>query len=271
MVRPPPHLQPCSRSPSNLHTHLTTLIPISSQSRELLSPEGLRADGRRPGELRKISLTLGTVPGVDGSCLYTQGHTTVLATVVGPQDGVSSQKRVTEAVIECDYVVAPYATGVRRDAARGSRQNKETALLLQQTFEHVILRHLFPQTVISISVMVLHNAGSTLACSINAISAALVAAGVPMRGLVAAASGAVVDTVPLLDLNTTERGGAGAQVTVAVDALSGGIISVQSEARMAVEALDAVTDLATAGCGIIAELVRDAVRKEGELDPSVVS
>jgi len=228
-------------------------------------------DGRRPGELRKISLELGTVPNVDGSCLYTQGYTQVLATVVGPQDGRSSQKRVTEAAIEVEYAVAPFAGGVRRDMVKSSRATKENALIIQQTFERVVLRALFPQSVIAINVLVLHNAGSALACALNAVTAALMHAGVPMRDLVAAATGTVVDTVPILDLNAAERGGAGSQVTVAVEALTGKLLTAQSEARLSVEALDAVVDLTTAGCGLIAEIVREFVRKDAELDPATVA
>jgi exosome complex component RRP41 len=249
---------------------LHTFLP-DPQSRELLSAEGLRVDGRRPGELRKISVELGVLPNVDGSCLYTQGYTKVLATVVGPQDGRSNQKRVMEAVIECEYAVTPFAAGVRRDMTKGSRASKESALIIQQTFERVVLRSLFPQSVISINVLVLHNAGSALACAINAVTAALMDAGVPMRDVVVAATGSVVDTVPILDVNATERGGAGSQVTVAVEALTGKIVTLQSEARISVEALEAVVELGTAGCGLIAEIIRENVRKDSELDPATVA
>jgi len=55
-------------------------------SREVLNAEGLRTDGRRAGELRKLTLELDVMPYVDGSCRLTMGHTQVIATVVGPCD-----------------------------------------------------------------------------------------------------------------------------------------------------------------------------------------
>jgi ribonuclease PH len=55
-------------------------------SREVVNAEGLRMDGRRPGEMRKINVELDVLPFVDGSCRFTMGHTQVLATVVGPCD-----------------------------------------------------------------------------------------------------------------------------------------------------------------------------------------
>lgn len=53
---------------------------------ELLSDQGIRMDGRRPNELRKIECKLGVSEGADGSAYFQQGNTTVLATVYGPHE-----------------------------------------------------------------------------------------------------------------------------------------------------------------------------------------
>lgn len=45
---------------------------------DLLSIDGLRVDGRRPGELRRITCELGSVSEVDGSALMSMGLTKVL-------------------------------------------------------------------------------------------------------------------------------------------------------------------------------------------------
>jgi ribonuclease PH len=47
---------------------------------------GLRLDGRKPNELRKISCEVGVFPQADGSALLTQGNTKVLATIYGPHE-----------------------------------------------------------------------------------------------------------------------------------------------------------------------------------------
>ncbi|KAJ1652184.1 Exosome non-catalytic core component, partial [Dispira simplex] len=51
---------------------------------ELLSPEGLRVDGRRANELRRIACKQSVLADADGSAYYEQGNTKVLATVYGP-------------------------------------------------------------------------------------------------------------------------------------------------------------------------------------------
>jgi len=52
----------------------------------MLSDQGLRMDGRRPTELRKLSCRLGVFTQADGSAYIEQGNTKVLATVYGPHE-----------------------------------------------------------------------------------------------------------------------------------------------------------------------------------------
>lgn len=47
---------------------------------------GLRVDGRKPNELRKISCEVGVFAQADGSAMLTQGNTKVVATVYGPHE-----------------------------------------------------------------------------------------------------------------------------------------------------------------------------------------
>lgn len=49
-----------------------------------LQQDGLRIDGRRPKEIRKINIRLGVFGQADGSAYVEQGKTKVLATVYGP-------------------------------------------------------------------------------------------------------------------------------------------------------------------------------------------
>lgn len=53
---------------------------------ELFVCIGLRVDGRRPNELRKVQCKLGVFQQADGSAFLEQGNTKILATVYGPHD-----------------------------------------------------------------------------------------------------------------------------------------------------------------------------------------
>lgn len=57
-----------------------------SGRREILSPEGLRLDGRRPGELRTLNSKLGCIPQADGSASLSMGNTRVIVTINGPRE-----------------------------------------------------------------------------------------------------------------------------------------------------------------------------------------
>ena len=57
----------------------------------LMCDSGLRVDGRRPPELRKLQCQLGVFKQADGSALLEQGNTRVLATVYGPHEVCASQ------------------------------------------------------------------------------------------------------------------------------------------------------------------------------------
>lgn len=49
---------------------------------EFVSPAGLRVDGRRPAEVRRLSAQLGVLSSADGSAIFEMGNTKVLQTVL---------------------------------------------------------------------------------------------------------------------------------------------------------------------------------------------
>lgn len=62
---------------------------------DLVSEQGLRLDGRRANELRRIRCKLGVFSQPDGSAYLEQGNTKVLAAVYGPH-----QVNICESIYE---------------------------------------------------------------------------------------------------------------------------------------------------------------------------
>jgi exosome complex component RRP41 len=89
---------------------------------EFISPEGLRVDGRRPQEVRKINFRLNLFSRADGSAYYEQGNTRVLAAVYGPRQvthrGAAKHDR---AIINCEYSMATFSTGERKKSIKRDR------------------------------------------------------------------------------------------------------------------------------------------------------
>lgn len=62
-------------------------------AQDLISDQGLRLDGRRSTELRRIQCKLGVFSQPDGSAYFEQGNTKVLAAVYGPHQVMHSAVR----------------------------------------------------------------------------------------------------------------------------------------------------------------------------------
>eukprot|EP00455_Lapot_gusevi_P045404 TRINITY_DN5802_c0_g1_i1.p1 TRINITY_DN5802_c0_g1~~TRINITY_DN5802_c0_g1_i1.p1 ORF type:complete len:266 (+),score=39.68 TRINITY_DN5802_c0_g1_i1:33-800(+) len=216
---------------------------------EYISPEGLRIDGRRSGEIRKISCKLGYFPQCDGSAYYEQGNTKVVCSVFGPHEvRRRNQAAHDRAVLNCEYAVASFSRGERKQVSKGDRQSKEFSLILRQTFESVILTHLFPRSEIDIYVQVIQNDGGVTACALNAATLALIDAGIPLKDYVCACTAGYLENTPVVDLNFTERGARGAEVVLGVLPNSEKIVSIQMDSKMPLVHLEDVVTLARQGC-----------------------
>lgn len=175
---------------------------------DFISVAGLRVDGRRSEEVRRIRTRFALFQRVDGSAYYEQGNTKVIAVVYGPREltsmttaaaggnvgsvgtgsGNAASNTQPRAVINCEYTQAPFATSERRTQRMGDRKKMENALAIKQVFEACIQTHLYPRSQIDIFIQVLHADGSEMAASINAITLALIDAGIGLNDFVVACS-----------------------------------------------------------------------------------
>ena len=99
---------------------------------EYISPEGLRLDGRRATELRRIKCRAGVLSHAHGSAYYEQGNTKVLAAVFGPVEAKRGKALHDRAVITCEYTMAPFSTGERKQKTKGNRRNVEISLAIKK-------------------------------------------------------------------------------------------------------------------------------------------
>lgn len=158
----------------------------------LLSKIGLRLDGRRPNELRRIRCKLGVFTQPDGSAYIEQGLTKVLAAVYGPHQvhiffilvirfnycmqplknvcigghfkvrGSRSKAQHDAAVINCQFSMAVFSTTERKKRPRGDRKSTELSMHLQQALEAVIKTELYSWSQIDVFVEVLHADGGNI-------------------------------------------------------------------------------------------------------------
>ena len=170
---------------------------------EVLSPEGLRLDGRRPGEIRRLRCQLSAEPKADGSAYLEQGNTKVLVTVTGPHE-VSSQRKAQHdrAVLHCTYAALPFSAGQHKNPSRTA--DSELASSVRSVFDPVVQTQLYPRTQIDVSITLLQADGGVRAACINATTLALIDAGIAMEDFVCACTAGAVQSALLLDMNAQE-------------------------------------------------------------------
>lgn len=231
---------------------------MSRAQREIINPSGLRLDGRRPTELRTISIEVAPidVQSVDGSCLYSAGNTRVLATVTGPQE-LSSKERTAvsrdintyialaeeHARLTVEFIIPPYAStsaeGRSSTASAAIRRHKKLSVidrrsaeyshLLTTLFTDIVRTSALPNTHIHLSFLLLHNDGSVLATAINAGVMALLHASIPLQELAFGVTLSVYEQQVLVDLNTQERSMERPELVVVTSPLSKKVLLLHSE------------------------------------------
>jgi exosome complex component RRP41 len=227
---------------------------------ELISPEGLRQDGRRPNEIRSFSGDMGILGGdVDGSAIFELGNTRVMASVVGPREAlektfIAAESDVGFLTVRCHAAAFSSTGGERR--ARNDRRLQEWARLVEGALTSTVMAEAFPRSAVDIFVEILNADGSFLAAIINAVTLALIDAGIPMKDYVTAVNVAFVQSsVALLDPNRMEESGAGSQpsLTAAFLPRTGHVVLTSAEPRMAADKIGALMKLASVGAGKIFE------------------
>ncbi len=156
--------------------------------RAMITDEGVRADGRKPNEVRPIWCEVGVIPRAHGSAVFTRGQTQILsvATLAGPGmkqelDGVDPE---TEKYYMHKYIFPGFSVGEvkplrgpgRREVGHGNLAERANvpALPSQDEFGYTI----------RVTSDVLESNGSTSMGSTCASSMALMNAGVPVKCMI---------------------------------------------------------------------------------------
>ncbi|KAF9581728.1 Exosome complex component RRP41 [Lunasporangiospora selenospora] len=216
---------------------------------ELLTPEGLRVDGRRPAELRKITSTTSVLSQADGSAYIEHGNTKVLAAVYGPCEVRHRALAVHDrAIINVELNVAPFSTSERRRRTKTDKRLLEMSSFVKQTFEAVVMMNLYPRSQIDVYLQVIQHDGAMLQACINATTLALIDAGIAMSDYVCACTAGWIEREPAIDLNYIEESSDTSEVTIALLPKSGKVTLVQMESRLHVDKLEELLSLARDGC-----------------------
>ena len=234
---------------------------------QFLNSSGLRKDGRRAHEIRRIRCTFGVSEDADGSVLYEQGLTRVLVLVHGPREAMFRRsKKEGEVSISCEYRTTPFDSSEHRERRRGmDRKSVDLAKTVKRSMEAAVLCDQYPRSQIRISLYGIRSDGGMLCACINATTLALIDAGVPMRDYVVACSAGYLQKNFLTDLNYLESSAGKPILPVAILLRSKRVVMSRLKCKLEIEKFEGLLKSAQKGCESVYEILKSAVKERAAL------
>jgi ribonuclease PH len=236
-----------------------------------------RPSGRRPDQLRAVSLTLGVVKHAEGSCLVKFGDTHVLCTASVENTAPGFLKGTGKGWVTAEYGMLPRSTGerMRREAAAGkqSGRTQEIQRLIGRSLRAVTALDQLGERQVIVDCDVLQADGGTRTAAITGGFVALYQAvkfmavtglvkGVPIKDHVAAISCGISHGTPVLDLDYAEDSVAETDANFVITG-KGSLVEVQATAEGAPfsdEELAALMALAKSGTAQLVALQKETLK-----------
>ena len=240
----------------------------------------MRPSGRRPDELRQISLQPNYSKHAEGSCLVRFGDTHVLCTASVESRVPPFLRNSGRGWVTAEYGMLPRSTGSRsgREAARGKQGGRthEIQRLIGRSLRAVTEMTAFGERQITLDCDVLQADGGTRTAAITGAYVALhqafgglVEAGeierIPLNDQIAAVSCGIYKGAAVLDLDYDEDSAADTDANFVLTG-SGGIVEVQGTAEgepFSEEQFHQLMDLAKLGIQRLTALQRQTLGGDG--------
>ena len=152
--------------------------------RNMILLQGVRADGRKPDEIRKISSDVGILPRTHGSALFVRGETQCLAVVTlgtsEDEQRIDSLEGESKKTFMLHYNFPPFSVGEVKPLRSPGRREIGHGMLAEKALRAVLPeRSKFPYT-IRIVADILESNGSSSMATVCGGTLALMDAGVPI-------------------------------------------------------------------------------------------
>jgi polyribonucleotide nucleotidyltransferase len=176
--------------------------------RNMILEQGVRVDGRKPDEVRKISADVGILPRAHGSALFIRGETQALAVAtLGTADDeqrIDALEGDSKKAFMLHYNFPPFSVGEVKFLRSAGRREIGHGNLAERAIKEVLpQKEEFPYTIRIVSDILESNGSSSMATVCGGILA-LMDAGVPIKSPVAGIAMGLVkegdNTVVLTDI-----------------------------------------------------------------------
>jgi exosome complex component RRP41 len=228
----------------------------------LLDANGIRCDGRKIDETRKVTIKAGVLKNANGSAYIEFGNNKILAGVFGPRDVHPKHLANTDTgIIRCRYHMSPFSVTERKNPAP-SRREIEIGKVIKEALQPSLILDKFPRTTVDVFIEVLQADGGSRCAALAAASVALADAGIPMRDMVCAcAAGKVADTI-VLDVNNEEDQAGQADMPVGYMPNLGKITLFQLDGVLTSDEYKKCLETAIVGCKQVYEIQKQAIQNK---------
>ena len=244
-----------------------------------MSPVHLRHDGRRPDQLRPVTITRDYLRHPEGSVLVEFGDTKVICTASVEDKVPPFLKGQGKGWVTAEYGMLPRSTNTRMSRERGgpSGRSQEIQRLVGRSLRSVVEMAKLGERTVWVDCDVIQADGGTrtaaisgafvaVADAIGSLQKAGALAGSPLRDCVAAISVGMVGNRPVLDLDYVEDSTAEVDMNVVMTG-AGAFVEVQGTAEQTPfpkARLDELLALAGDGIARLITLQRRALEARGD-------
>ena len=230
----------------------------------LINDQGLRADGRRPDQLRPLKIEAGVLKQADGSCYLEWGGNKVLAAVYGPREcHPRHDQDPTKARVRVRYNMAAFSVSDRKRPGP-DRRSQEISKISSEALEHVILTNLYPKNAIDIYIEILEAEAGTRCAGLTAAAVACADAGIPMRGMVTSVAAGRIDGVVCLDLSREEDNYGETDFPIAIVPKTNEIVLLQQDGNFTPDEVAQALDMAMKAAHEIYDVQKNALLRKYE-------
>ena len=197
----------------------------------------------------------------DGSAYFETGLNKVLAIVTGPVESrKQSEQTGKKGVISVHVTSSAFNGNDHRRKRLNERRTLEMESILRKTFEGVVLLELYPRSEINITLHVLETDGSVICTMVNAVTLALMDAGISMSDIITACTVGHVHGNLCVDTNQVEQYDGGEYLPVAVRSKNADLIFLQLNCKLHADVLGEALEVAIMGCRKIKLYLEDVMK-----------
>jgi len=222
-----------------------------------------RKDDRKADEMRPFSAKVGVIPNAQGSAMWQQGGTIVIAAVYGPKEMHPRNQRNPETgQLRCNYTLGSFSVEERARPGKNRRAMELDKIIAWALTPIVDLRD-FPNQVVDVHIHIVQADAGTRCAGINAASMALAHAGIPMNDIVSSVAAGKLDKELVLDIDKDEEhyhDGEGSTDIPITMTSSGKITHIQLDGKISVEQLKEVIGMAKKANKQIYEVQKQALK-----------